>query len=226
MDASAAPHRARNDRANSMTQIRDLLFGDLPSDAWPSDSELTAEPWATFVSVRQHNEAGETDAARNNLHQILQMNDLESRHYLQAWHFLRSLGDQPSADTAKHLYGVVVEVALDGGVDIVAAYEDYSARYYNYAGAGIVWEHPNDSLNMAIDKLLSAGREVLERIGPWEGERPPAPVQGEVRINLLAPSGLHFGQGPYEALTKDQMGGPVIAAAFGLMQLLIESQAA
>jgi len=209
-----------------MTQIRDLLFGDLPFDAWPSDGGLSAEPWATFVSARRHRDAGETDAAKNSLHKILAMKDLESRHYLQAWHFLRSLGEEPGADAAKQLYGMVVEVALDEGVDIVAAYEDHSARYYNYSGAGIVWEHPNDSVNSAIDNLLSAGREILERIGPWEGERPPAPARGEVRINLLASSGLHFGQGPYEVLTKDPMGGPVIAAALGLMQSLIENQSA
>jgi len=207
-----------------VTQIRDLLFGDLPLDAWPSDEKLSGEPWARFVSARLHKEGGDSDAARKSLYQILAMKDLESRHYLQAWHFLRSLGDEPDNSGLKHLYGVVVEVALDKGVDIVAAYEDYSVRYYNYSGSGIVWEHPNNSLNVAIDKLLNAGRAILERIGPWKGERPPAPQRGEVRINLLTPSGLHFGQGPYDVLSEDLMGGPMIAAAFRLMQSLIEQQ--
>ena len=76
-----------------MTQIRDILFGDLPVDAWPSDEGLSVEPWATFVNARRHKDAGDADTATQSLHQILSMKDLESRHYLQAWHFLRLLGD-------------------------------------------------------------------------------------------------------------------------------------
>jgi hypothetical protein len=205
-------------------EIRDLLFGDLPSESWPGNDSVnqeTVEPWATFVKSRNLAAAGHREAAVESLRQVLALPDLESRHYLQAWHFLRALGEGPGEHEAKHLYGVVVEVAMDEGVDIVAAYEDYSARYYNYSGAGIVWEHPNDSLNSAIDELLKTGKVVVDQIGPWEGERPPAPTAGQVRINLLVPGGLHFGQGPYEALSQDGMGGPVIGAAFGLMQALI-----
>jgi hypothetical protein len=42
-----------------------------------------------------------------------------------------------------------------------------------------------------------------------------------VRINLLTPSGLHFGQGAFEVLASDPMGGPVIGSATRLMQELI-----
>jgi hypothetical protein len=38
---------------------------------------------------------------------------------------------------------------------------------------------------------------------------------------MLVPSGLHFGQAPFEVLMGDQMGGPVITAAMQLMQALI-----
>jgi hypothetical protein len=52
--------------------------------------------------------------------------------------------------------------------------------------------------------------------------RPAAPPTGQVRINLLVPSGLHFGQGPLDALSRDPLGGPVIAAEMQLMQGLID----
>jgi hypothetical protein len=42
-----------------------------------------------------------------------------------------------------------------------------------------------------------------------------------VRINFLTPSGLHFGQAPYQQLASDGLGGPVLAAAVRLMQALI-----
>ena len=115
----------------------------------------------------------------------------------------------------------MVEVALANGLDIVAAYAEGTARYFNYTGAGVVWERPDDSLDGTIGALLEAGREVIERIGPWEEARPSAPPTGQARINLLAPGGLHFGQGGFDVLAGDPMGGPVLAAATRLMQELI-----
>jgi len=203
--------------------IREVLFGDLPLSQWPNESatNVDGEPWLSFVRARDQLNSGDKENSKQTLRQILVMPDLESRHYLQAWHFLRELGESPSDGEAKRLYGVVVEVALDEGLDIVAAYADHTARYFNYSGAAIVWERADESLDPAIDSLLDAGRVVADKIGPWEGTRPAAPPTGQVRISMLVPNGLHFGQGPLEALSGDPLGGPVIAAAMQLMQSLI-----
>jgi hypothetical protein len=203
--------------------IRDVVFGDLPLSEWPSaSSELSdEEPWASFIKAGNQLNGGDEAAAKEALRGILAMPDLESRHYLQAWHFLRELGEQPSAVEAKQLYGVVVEVGMDEGLDIVAAYADHTARYFNYSGAAIIWERPDDSLDADVDALLGAGRIVAAQIGPWEGARPDAPDNGQVRISMLVPSGLHFGEAPFEILSRDPMGGPVISAAMRLMQGLI-----
>jgi hypothetical protein len=128
----------------------------------------------------------------------------------------RFLGWAPPVDT-KQVWGVVVEVGLQGGLDLLAAYADHTARYYNYSGAGVVWDHPD----APIDALLACGQTICDRIGPWEGARPAPPPNGQVRINLLTPSGLHFGQGPFELLSQDSLGGPALAAATALMQGLI-----
>jgi len=214
-----------NETNNTLEQpaIRDILFGDLPFSQWPNEASTSVdgEPWLSFISARDQLDDGNQENAKQTLRRILEMPDLESRHYLQAWHFLRELGESPTDGDTKHLYGVVVEVALDEGLDIVAAYADHTARYLNYSGAAIVWERPDDSLDQAIDSLLSAGRMVAAQIGPGEGPRPPAPPKGQLRINMLVPSGLHFGQGPFEALSGDPLGGPVIVAAMQLMQSLI-----
>ena len=212
-----------SNRTLEQPAIRDVLFGDLPFSQWPNGSSTSVadEPWRSFISARDQLDSGNQESAKQTLRQILEMPDLESRHYLQAWHFLRQLGESPAEGDARQLYGVVVEVALDEGLDIVAAYADHTARYLNYSGAAIVWERPNESLDQAIDSLLSAGRMVDAQIGPWEGPRPAAPPKGQLRISMLVPSGLHFGQGPFEALSGDPLGGPVIAAAMQLMQSLI-----
>lgn len=203
--------------------IRDVLFGDLPFSQWPNESAtgVDDEPWLSFIHARDQMNSGDEESSKQTLRRILGMPDLESRHYLQAWHFLRELGESPSDDEAKRLYGVVVEVNLDEGLDIVAAYADHTARYFNYSGAAVVWERADESLDLAIDSLLDAGRVVADKIGPWEGARPAAPPTGQVRISMLVPSGLHFGQGPLDALSGDPLGGPVIAAAMQLMQGLI-----
>jgi hypothetical protein len=206
---------------NNGGDIRDTLFGDMPASQWPSDQMYDAhsEPWRSFIRAR---DAADTATATEALRSILALPDLESRHYLQAWNALRALGVEPEEFDAKLVLGVVVEVALDEGLDIVAAYADHSARYINYSGKAIIWESPDDSLDGLIDDLLAAGQEVANHIGPWLDPRPPAPTLGDVRISMLTPSGIHFGQGPFEALAEDDLGGPPIAAATRLMSELIE----
>ena len=43
----------------------------------------------------------------------------------------------------------------------------------------------------------------------------------EARINFLAPSGLHFGQGKFAALARDPLAAPAMSAAAVLMQTLV-----
>lgn len=136
--------------------------------------------------------------------------------------FSPDLGIFPPKDKAKDVLGVVVEVGMDRGLDLIAAYPDHHARYYNFNGAGVVWERPDNSLDMAIDDLLSAASAAVKLIGPSDKERLPAPSSGQARINILTPSGLHFGQGPYSALSRDRTGGPLLGRAFQLMQQLIK----
>lgn len=198
--------------------IRDTLFGDMTAMQWPR-GESTDEPWASFVRARN---ATDSDVARKELESILAMPDLEPRHYLQAWSALRDLGVEPPEAEVKRVLGVVVEVALEEGLDIVGAYADRSARYFNYSGRAVIWERPDESLDPAIDDLLAAGQSVADAIGPWLDPRPPAPVTGNVRISMLTPSGIHFGEGPFEALAADELGGPPIAAAARLMAELID----
>jgi hypothetical protein len=108
------------------------------------------------------------------------------------------------------------------GLDLISAYSDHRARYFNYSGAGILWDHPDNSLDEPIDDLLKQGAGVVQIIAPWRHPRPPEPTKGNARINLLTPSGMHLGQGPVEALNNDPMGGAILASAFRLMQRLID----
>ena len=199
--------------------LRDTLFGDLPLDRWiPSTGSRAGEPWASFAHARDAIRAGRRDDAVEKLKSVLAQGGLESRHHLEAWEALRALGVKPSEAEAKHSLGVVVEVPISQGFDFLAAYADHSARYYNHAGGGVVWDRIDDRLDSAIDAVLSAAHQIATRIGPWTGPRPPGPPPGHARLSILTPSGLHFGQGPFETFAADPMAAPLFTAATILMQ--------
>jgi hypothetical protein len=203
-----------------MSNIRDTLFGDAPLNAWPSQ-DLTGEPWATFIAARKALAAGRKAEAIELWKRITKMPDLESRHYLQAWHFLRAQGIRPHEEDAKKLLGVVVEVGMKEGLDLLAGYADHHARYFNFSGKAVIWEHANKSLDPFIDALLAGGLRILQRIGPWTDPRPAAPPADEIRMNLLSPAGLHFGQGALRSFPADPLAKPAFDAAVALMQQLI-----
>jgi hypothetical protein len=200
--------------------VRDFLFGDLAIDQWPIQSGDGTFPWSAFVTARAHLANRHIPEAIDSWRQVLASPDLEPRHYLQAWHFLRQHDVQPPKEIAKKILGAVVEVGMPKGLDILAAYVDHSARYYNFSGAGIVWERPEPSLDALIDKLLGACSVVVNQIGPWNKNRPSPPPDGQVRLSFLTPSGLHFGQGVMNDMAQNELGGPVIQAAIQLMQAL------
>ena len=205
-------------------EIRNTLFGDVAlKDVVRAHPKMTlAEPWAAFQRARDLRDAGDMEGARRELRPVVKIPDLETRIFLQAWHNLRELGEKPPENREKEVLGIVVEVGMPKGLDIVAAYRDHRARYFNYSGAGVLWERRDGSLDGLIDELLTAGSVVAKAIPPWTQARPPEPKKGNVRINLLTPSGIHLGQGPTEALNQDAMGGPILSAAYGLMKRIVE----
>ncbi len=205
-------------------EIRDTLFGDLPLARLvqaPAGAQL-AEPWNSFARARDLIAVDDQQGAREVLYKILQMPELETRVCLQAWHSLREVGEEPPKERQKDVLGVVIEVGMRKGLDLVAAYADHRARYFIYSGGGILWERQDDSFDGLIDEVLRAGVTVVQVIQPWKQNRPPEPTKGNARINLLTPSGLHLGQGPIETLKQDPLGGPILTAAFRLTQKLME----
>lgn len=219
MTGAAGDHAARD-----AVQLRDLLFGDVPLAAWgPGDAAgATDEPWRGLAAARQALAAGDTGAATGIFRALAGRPGLESRHYVQLWHFLRQLGVEPGGAEAKHVYGVVLEVHLDEGLDTLAAYADHSARYFNHGGGVIIWEADDPAIAAHIDRLLRVGQQVAELIGPWTEARRPAPPPGHARLNMLTPSGLHFGEGTLEVLSADPKGSPLLEAGARLMQALVE----
>lgn len=196
----------------------DMLFGDLPLSYWAGINS-TEEPWTLFKEVQKALQENNNEEAIVTLKKITNIPGLESRQYLQAYFFLNQLLQTKVGDLK--IFGVVAEVSMPQGCDTLAVYADHSARYYNYSGSAIVWEHGDNSLNELVDEIISQGKILAGQIGPWESPRRAAPAQGMARINFLSSHGLHFGEANQQALFNDPLAGKIMYAMVEVMQALI-----
>ena len=142
-----------------------------------------------------------------------------SRIKLLAYNQLKTKGYPVDS---KELLGVIIEVGLENGLDVVAAFKDGTARYINQSGKLIIWETKTDESEKLVDDLFAASLLVVSKIGAWDKARLPQPGKDQIRINFLVAEGLYFGQGPFEVLARYAMGGPVIHAAQQLLVFLTD----
>ncbi len=196
-------------RNESLNTIYNQLFCDMPE---LYKKELPAQfPWNVLQSP---------DTTVGNLVSITEDEKMESRVRLLAY---TRLMERSFPVNKKELLGVIVEVPIEGGLDVLAAYKDGTARYINHSERMIIWETSTEESGKLINDLFNASMKVVHQIGPWLDARFAPPGEGNVRISFLVSNGLHFGQGPYEVLAKDLIGGPVIQAALKLMMCLTET---
>src|SRR2546430_848169 len=104
-------------KRRSPMPLRDTLFGDLPLEDWPPEpGAQVEEPWSSFVVARDSIKGGHRAEAVAKLQSVLAQEGLESRHYLEAWEALRTLGVKPPDTEAKRVLGVVVEAPMEEGL--------------------------------------------------------------------------------------------------------------
>jgi hypothetical protein len=208
--------------------LRETLYPRTSLDQYVSGlnkDSLGIFPWSNFVEANESLKRGEEAKAIVQLKQIVDTGQLPTRVYLQAWHTLRSLGEMPPESISGRLQGAVIEYYMENqGLDIVAAYSDYSARYWNYSGTGIVWDARDKDIDELITDLLSVGQAIMKNIKVGQHEAPPVPQKGCVRIFLMAYDGACFGYGLYDQLAKDKMGSAAIGTAYNLMMGLMKKQ--
>jgi hypothetical protein len=143
------------------------------------------------------------------LREIVADNATESRAKIFAHRLLRGGAD--------HLYGAVVEVAIDKHLNLVAAYRDGSVRAINN-GRLIDWEDLEDlEIREAIVIFLSASQFAMTNLDRWTKSRLPFPNRGLARFSILSSDGFYFGQGSMEKLLKDPLGQPMIESAMDLL---------
>ena len=194
---------------DGINKIYNLLFCD-DTDLYETGAGATSYP---------HNILFAEIPDVNKLNDIVNDESLETRYKTLAYHLLSK---NAATINKKELLGVIVEVALPEGLDVIAAYQDGTARYINYTEKLLVWDTQTKESNEFVEQLFLHSDYVVKKIGPWDGARRPAPIEGNVRLNFLVSGGLYFGEGPFDVLEKDPMGGPVIRSAAALMNYLID----
>jgi len=177
---------------DAVNAIYALLFGDDPSLFKQGATIDAGSPWVILT-------AQEPDY--NDLLKIASDATQETRVRLLAYHLVRTNGFPVEE---KELLAVIVEVGLDEGLDVLAAYQDGTARYINYTGKMIIWDAPDQTSREITHQLFGDSKIILGRIGPWDGPRRPYPPKGVVRISFLAADGLYFGEGQVNVLFNEK----------------------
>jgi hypothetical protein len=198
-----APYK--NDAFN---HIYNLLFCD-KRELFRGPKVKEEGPWIVLAD----------DAPADALRAVAEDELQESRLRVLAYNRLREKGE--SVPTKK-LLGVVVEVGLEDGLDVLAAYADGRARYINQVESMSVFETAPPEIAAKIPPLLAAAQQVVDQIGPWDKERLAPPHRGTIRLSFLVSDGLYFGQGPLEEFQRDPKAGPVIAATLALLNAIVD----
>ncbi len=131
----------------------------------------------------------------------------ESRVRMLAFNWLRKM---QLPVPKNELLGVIVEVPLHNGLDVIASYSDGQVRYINHTGKLAVFAPAPLSVAEQSGKLLAASQLAIGHIGPWDRARLPPPAYGKVRMTFLVSDGLYWGESPMDTMRRDPIGAPVI----------------
>jgi hypothetical protein len=153
------------------------------------------------------------------LQSIVDDNGADPRVRTLAYNKMLAAGHHPAQ---KELLGVIVEVGLDNGLDVLASFSNGTARYINQTGKLLIWETTDKTSAQLTDDLFEKSRRVVEQIGPWDQPRRPWPAKGMMRITFLVSDGFYFGEGAVNSFFEDPLAKPALSAATQLMLYLTQ----
>ncbi|GAB3918199.1 hypothetical protein [Larkinella terrae] len=197
-------------REPSLNTVYELLFGDNTDLYKNTIREPYAYPWNILMA---------DSAYASDLQRVAADPNVETRAKILAYNRLRNSSQRIAK---RELLAVIIEVGLDDGLDVLASFQDGTARYINHSEKVIIWETTDAHSHSLTHKLFKESISIVSKIGPWNGERRPYPEEGNVRISFLVSDGLYFGEGPINVLFNDALARPALQSATELMQYLTE----
>jgi hypothetical protein len=145
---------------------------------------------------------------------------LPSHTLFKLWHVFRSSGMRVPPELATQVFGVIAEVRMESGMDLLMVCADGCARYFNFSGRTAEWRpDTTDEMGYIKDVTLAAIR-IAGRVPPWRGPPPPIPSVGSARLNILTPSGVHFGEGKLALLNADALARPLLQAMLRILKIV------
>lgn len=195
----------------SINLIYELLFCDNIELYKNNNKSPGAYPWDVLFA---------DTANAGDLQKIIADPNAESRAKILAYNKLLKSGQTTGK---KELLAIIVEVGLDEGLDVLASFNDGSARYINYTGNIVVWETNTEKSDTLTKQLFTEGANVVQQIGAWDKPRRSHPATGNVRLTFLVSDGIYFGEGPIDVLFDDELAAGTLNAATDLMQFLTEN---
>lgn len=194
----------------AVNEIYNLLFCDSPSSFKPRPGTPPA-PWQATLYA----DPAQPDAVRS----LALDGATEGRIRALAFNWLRFHG-QPVP--ARQLLGVIIEVPLDRGLDVLAVFVEGGVRYINQTGRLTIFEGVPPQLTPVVAQLLAQAQAIVDQIGPSDQPRRPAPGAGKVRLSFLVSDGLYFGEGDFAVMSHEPRSAPLIATAGELLQRVVQ----
>lgn len=156
-------------------------------------------PFETIAAAAKLVDEGKQAEAKSLLRTFLETPELETRIQLRGWTALRELNEQPDARQSGEILGVVIEVPMKGAYDTLAAYQDGSARYLNYSGAGIFWDAPDATIKGMCHALINSTIPATSRVKPRTSVSLP---KSGIQVTILTRSGMHLISNPTQGIVR------------------------
>ena len=205
----------------NVARFTELLFCDQTLDDLLTSLDKEAAPdgaWTLLSKAAEHVRQGEVGRAVEVLLEVARNPKMETRILLWSWAALRCLGAYPKSYEADDIKGVVIQVPMESGVDVLAAYVDGTARYVNHSGKAIVSEITDASITAIIRKLFESCKDLR---GVVAAASPNHSVKDLVRVTLLTFNGNRFAEASMQSLASSPI-NQVLSVGAELMANLIK----
>jgi len=186
-----------------------------------SEAKSGIEPYRVLALALAHQNLDELEQAKQNLRQITDSPEAESRMKLLTCTALRTMGEQSEMQMADEVLGVVIEVPVSTGIDTLAAYQDGRARYINYSGGIIIWEMTDGEISTLAKEVVNNAQELATEFPVVESRE--ATKEGYYRFSLLTCGGIRSSELAPESVEENNSTlSTVFSKATQLLVALVE----
>lgn len=209
----------------SLESLRPWLFADM-SLAELEKNSSQVEPWVSFHKAFVASQHDDAATARRELTTITKSS--ETRVQLLAWNALRGLGVRPDAKEAAIIRGVIAELHNEGGVGVVAAYDDGRARFLGGTSGGVIWESPGTDAEISrlIRAFLVAAEPIVHTLRPMSRHNATPVAMNYVRVTVLTFGGTYVADAYGPELDEHSQVTPSLIASTELLRALTRKRAA